>query len=151
MSPQASPRKESHAFSRNLQIVPTLCCLAILVPAKAICFGRQPRPKTRDFIKARAFLVTPPHQLSEQSLFIDGLDERRAGRGDRDTVDAIFEKLFAVNPPRVRISCRAADWLGESDLAALRPYFEQSGDPPVLLLQSLSEQEQIAVLVGGRH
>ena len=32
-------------------------------------------------IKARAFLVTPPQQLFGQSLYIDGLDERRAGRG----------------------------------------------------------------------
>src|SRR5438067_1315265 len=58
-------------------------------------------------IKARAFLVVPPDRLSGQSLYIDGLDERRAGRGDRDTVDAMVEKLFAVAPPRVRISCRA--------------------------------------------
>jgi hypothetical protein len=36
--------------------------------------------------------------------------------------------------------------LGESDLAAFRPFFEQHGDPPVLLLQSLSEEEQITVL-----
>jgi predicted NACHT family NTPase len=99
-------------------------------------------------IKARAFLVMPPNSLSGQSLYIDGLDEKRAGRGDRDTVDALVEKLFAVNPPRVRISSRAADWLGESDLASLRPYFEQHGDPPVLLLESLSAEEQIAVLAG---
>ena len=31
-------------------------------------------------------------------------DEKRAGRSDRDTVDALVEKLFAVNPSKVRIS-----------------------------------------------
>src|SRR5215210_5617578 len=77
------------------------------------------------YVTARAFLVTPPRTTGEV-LFIDGLDERRAGRGDRDTVDALVEKLFAVAPNKVRISCRAADWLGESDLASLRPYFELS-------------------------
>ncbi len=65
------------------------------------------------------------------------------GRGDQDTVDAMVEKLFDVSPAKVRISCRAADWLGESDLAALRPYFEQSGEAPVLLLQNLSRQEKL--------
>jgi predicted NACHT family NTPase len=98
------------------------------------------------FLKARAFLNTPAHMLFGQTLYIDGLDERRAGRGDQDTVDAMVEKLFAVAPSKVRLSCRAADWLGESDLAAFHPYFEQSGAALVLLLQSLSADEQLAVL-----
>src|ERR1700755_1295668 len=67
------------------------------------------------FITARAFLTTPAGMLRSQTLFIDGLDEKRAGRGDRDTVDAVVAKLFDVAPLKVRISCRAADWLGESD------------------------------------
>ena len=79
-------------------------------------------------------------------MFIDGLDERRAGRSDRDTVDALVENLFAVGPGKVRISCRLADWLGNSDLAALSSYFEQSGDPTVLQLSCLSEEEQREVL-----
>jgi predicted NACHT family NTPase len=93
------------------------------------------------FVTARAFLVTPASK-SDETLFIDGLDERRAGRGDRDTIDALVEKLFAVRPRKVRISCRAADWLGESDLSSLRPYFESSGEPTVLLLERLSADEQ---------
>ncbi|MGH9553287.1 MAG: NACHT domain-containing protein, partial [Terriglobales bacterium] len=98
------------------------------------------------FLKARAFLSLPADRLRGQTLFIDGLDEKRAGRGDRDTVDAMVEKLFAVDPAKVRISCRVADWLGESDLAGFQPYFEQHGEAPVLLLQSLSRDEQVAVL-----
>ena len=43
-----------------------------------------------------------------------------------------------------------ADWLGDSDLAALRPYFELSGDPIVLQLDRLSGDEQRAVASGGR-
>lgn len=100
------------------------------------------------FLKARAFLSLPADRLRGQALFIDGLDEKRAGRADRDTVDAMVEKLFAVNPAKVRISCRVADWLGESDLAGFQPYFEQQGGAPVLLLQSLSRDEQLAVLAG---
>ncbi len=98
------------------------------------------------YLKARAFLTTPAQMLSGQALFIDGLDEKRAGRGDQDTVDAMVEKLLVVSPAKVRISCRAADWLGESDLTALRPYFEQSGEALVLLLQNPSREEQRAVL-----
>src|SRR5215831_16252451 len=93
------------------------------------------------YVTARAFLVTPATKF-DGTLFIDGLDEKRAGRSDRDTVDALVAKLFAVGPSKVRISCRVADWLGDSDLAALRPYFELSGDHVVLALDRLSGDEQ---------
>src|SRR5689334_14141644 len=96
------------------------------------------------FVTARAFLSTPASTLRGQVLFIDGLDEKRAGRGDRDTVDALVAKLFDVAPPKVRISCRAADWLGESDLAAMAPYFAQQGGATVLHLENLSQDEQLA-------
>ena len=98
------------------------------------------------FLKARAFLSTPTARLTNEMLFIDGLDEKRGGRGDRDTIDRMVEKLFQINPTKVRISCRVADWLGESDLAAFSPYFQQNGAPPVLVLQKLSEVERRTVL-----
>jgi len=60
------------------------------------------------------------------------------------------QKLFEVEPPKVRISCRVADWLGETDLAALNPFFETGGTPAVLLLERLSTEEQRAVLVSQR-
>lgn len=115
---------------------------------KTHLFRESATEESGRFIKARDFLNTPVSLLQGQRLFIDGLDEKRAGRGDRDIVDALVTKLFAVNPQKVRISCRAADWLGESDLTALRPFFEQQGEVFVLHLESLSRPEQIAVLAG---
>src|SRR4051794_30059389 len=76
--------------------------------------------------------------------------ERRAGRGDRDTVDALVTKLFATRPSKVRVSCRIADWLGGSDLAAFDPYFETSGGAVVLLLDILSEADQHLVLMAHK-
>ncbi len=98
------------------------------------------------YVTVRAFLATPVLAKGE-ILFIDGLDEKRAGRGDRDTVDALVGKLFEAAPSKVRLSCRAADWLGESDLASLQPFFDQiGGKPAVLGLASLNEDECRAVL-----
>jgi hypothetical protein len=97
-------------------------------------------------LTARAFLNIPAGALRGSALYLDGLDEKRAGRGDRDTIDALVSKLFDVVPPKVRISCRGADWLGASDLAALSPYFDQQGGAVVLHLESLSQDEQVAVL-----
>src|SRR6267378_1726960 len=62
------------------------------------------------FVTARAFLVTPTQRLKGQALYIDGLDERRAGSGDRDTIDTIVQKLFEVEPTKLRISCRVGSF-----------------------------------------
>src|SRR3954465_11441121 len=53
--------------------------------------------------RARAFLNTPPG-TEGASLFIDALDERRAGRTDQATIDLIIQKLFAVKAARVRLA-----------------------------------------------
>ena len=51
------------------------------------------------------------------TLFIDGLDEVRAGSADpRRPLDHILERLERLESPRFRLSCRAADWLGPNDL-----------------------------------
>jgi hypothetical protein len=97
------------------------------------------------YLTARAFLTLPVRNTGE-ILFIDGLDERRGGRGDRDTVDALAAKLIEADPAAVRISCRVADWLGESDLVSLEPFFEGRGGMIVLALEALTPGERGAVL-----
>ena len=99
------------------------------------------------YVTVRAFLAGPV-QAQGETLFIDGLDEKRAGRGDRDTVDALVGRLFQAAPKKVRLSCRIADWLGETDLKALGQFFElNGGDPVVLGLSTLSQDERRAVLI----
>ena len=97
------------------------------------------------YLTARSFLTLPVRNTGEV-LFIDGLDERRAGRGDRDTVDTLAAKLIEANPAAVRISCRVADWLGKSDLVSLGPFFEGRGGMVVLVLEALTPDERRAVL-----
>ena len=71
----------------------------------------------RDFL---AFAETRAGEWSGKTLFIDGLDEVRAGAGDpRSPLDEVRRRLDALGRPRFRLSCRAADWLG-SDLECLR-------------------------------
>jgi predicted NACHT family NTPase len=114
---------------------------------KSHLFRESAAAEGATLIKARAFLSRPAKPLEGQALFIDGLDERRAGRGDRDTIDAMVTRLFEAQPSKVRVSCRMADWLGETDLAALNTYFSQSSEPVVLLLEALCEVEQVSVLM----
>ena len=71
------------------------------------------------YIPARDFLtlnVNRHPEWREKMLFIDGLDEVRAGTDDvRTPFDAIRERLDALGKPRFRLSCREADWLGTND------------------------------------
>ena len=74
------------------------------------------------FISARDFLVyeSAPDELLGRTLFIDGLDEVRAGALDvRSPFDRIRGLLVELGRPWFRISCREADWLGENDLRRL--------------------------------
>ena len=67
------------------------------------------------YVTARDFLVLEVEQHPEwqgKTLFIDGLDEVRAGSHDvREPFDGIRRKLDALGKPRFRLSCREADWL----------------------------------------
>jgi hypothetical protein len=106
----------------------------------AACGGR--------YVTARAFLAIPVRNTGDD-LFIDGLDERRAGRRDRDTVDALAAKLIEADPRALRTSCRVADWLGKSDLVSLEPFFEERGGVVVLTLGPLTPGERRAVLTNN--
>lgn len=75
------------------------------------------------FVTARDLLTfdVPAHpEWRGKTLFIDGLDEVRAGVGDvRTPFDAIRRQLDQLGKPRFRLSCREADWLGANDRTKL--------------------------------
>ena len=68
---------------------------------------------------ARDFLALEPNAHPEwrgKTLFIDGLDEVRAGSADvRTPFDELRRRLDSLGRPRFRLSCREADWLGPND------------------------------------
>ena len=75
------------------------------------------------YIKAREFRHTSGnrlHDLRGKVLYIDGLDETRAGgTHGSEAVDEIQAKLFDLGQPAFRISCRVADWFGPVDRSPL--------------------------------
>lgn len=73
------------------------------------------------YIRARAFAALDPSpQLAGKTLFIDGLDEMRAAGGDgRTPLYQVRQHLDRLGRPPFRLSCREADWYGDSDSAAL--------------------------------
>ena len=101
------------------------------------------------FVRARDFLTFSPEDSPEwkdKILFIDGLDEVRAGQSDaRTPLDQIRQHLVKLGRPRFRISCRMVDWLGDNDrtkLSAVSP----NGEVVALALDPLAEADIKSIL-----
>ena len=146
LTPSKSPAIQLRPISALTVSQRTLFCSAIPARGRRIRFVNVRRAVTGRYVHGAGVFGHACGPSSTAPCLLTGLDEKRRGRSDRDTVDALVEKLFAVGPGKVRISCRVADWLGDSDLAALRPYFELSGGQVILQLDRLSGDEQRAVL-----
>ena len=83
------------------------------------------------------------------TLFLDGLDESRAGLQDgRTPLDDIRRKLDRLERPRFRLSCRWADWMAANDREALQGV-SPDGSVTVMRLDPLSEGNIKAILANN--
>ncbi len=100
-------------------------------------------------INARDFRTLAPRtEWRNKTLFIDGLDEVRAGSPDaRTPFDAIRERLDVLGRPRFRLSCRAADWLGANDRRHLESV-SPDNRITVLGLDPLTSDDALRILDG---
>ncbi len=94
------------------------------------------------WVTARDFLTFDNNpEWCDTTLFIDGLDESRAGTTDgRTPLDSIRAKLDRMEHPRFRLSCREADWFGASDRDHLKKV-ASDGTITVVRLEPLNDQE----------
>ena len=110
-------------------------------------FLRQAEQTGGSYVTARDFRTFDDNDTWHgTTLFIDALDEIRAGSADgRTPLDAIRTKLASLGSPKFRLSCREADWFGSNDrhhLAKVAP--DQS--VRVLHLDPLSEGDAKNIL-----
>ena len=100
-------------------------------------------------VTARDFLTFDDRpEWHDTTLFIDGLDETRAGTANgRTALDSIRAKLDRMGRPPFRLSCREADWFGENDRDHLKTV-SPSGAVKVLRLDPLSDQDIHRILRG---
>ena len=79
-------------------------------------------------------------EWKDTTLFLDGLDESRAGTTDgRTPLDEIRRKLSRLGYPPFRLSCRWADWMAATDKEALQDV-SPDGTIAVIRLDPLSER-----------
>ena len=119
---------------------------------KTTAFKAGAEPTGCHYVTARDFLTfraRPEWEEPDTTLFIDGLDEKRAGSADgRTPLDDIRAKLDSLGRPRFRLSCREADWFGANDRTHL-DQMAKGGKVKVLRLEPLSDQDIRELL--GRH
>jgi hypothetical protein len=95
------------------------------------------------FVRVGEFLsATTLEYLKGKVLYLDGLDEHRSRANGKDVMDALIGRLKELDCPKVRISCRTAEWHGSKDLSALDAV---SNDTPVVQLE-LKPLEQKDIL-----
>ncbi len=99
-----------------------------------------------DYSTVRDFLIDPC-SIAGKALFLDALDEYRSLATGQDATSELAKQLCALNKPKFRLSCRAADWFGSPDQEALRTA-SASGRIMVLELCPLTRDE-ILKAVGG--
>ena len=145
--------QNSEKVSRPLETfrsVPAYVLLGDPGAGKTTAFGTECR-NIEDglYITARDFLTFRVNNHPEwqgKTLFIDGLDEVRAGRSNVQVpFDAIRSRLDELGKPRFRLSCREADWLGGNDHRNLEVI---SPDNSVVLLRldPLTDSDVIDIL-----
>ena len=107
---------------------------------KTVTFRQEAECGRSHYVIARDFITFDDRpEWHDATLFIDGLDEMRAGAADgRTPLDAIRTKLDRIGRPRFRVSCREADWFGATDRKHLKSV-SREGEVKVLRLDPLSE------------
>ena len=107
---------------------------------KTMAFKREAECGGGHYVTARDFTTyDDKSEWRDTTLFIDGLDEVRAGAADgRTPLNSIRAKLDRIGRPRFRLSCREADWFGANDRERLKSV-SIGGEVKVLRLDSLSE------------
>lgn len=98
-----------------------------------------------DYTTARDF-VTLQSQTYKAPIFIDGLDEMRAGANtQRGPMDEIRRRLDHLGRPAFRLSCREADWRSAVDPDSLKAV-APSGELAVLHLAELDDADILLIL-----
>ena len=145
-SHQDKPSRPLEAFRET----PVYVLLGDPGAGKTTAFEAESKACTDGYrITARRFIrgqLDDHPEWRGKTLFIDGLDEVRAGGSDpRSSLDQIITKLEGLGRPPCRLSCRTIDWLGRNDQKELVDVYRDVG-VAVLQLDPLSKPDIVEIL-----
>ena len=148
----SSPAHEAESRPmESLRATPAYVLLGPPGSGKTEAFKHEAEQEGGHYVTAREFRTFDSDPAWEgQTIYIDGLDETRAGTSDgRTPFDDIRAKLHSIGRPRFRLSCREADWFGANDRERLQAVVP-NGELLVLQLDPLSDQGVLESL-GQNH
>ncbi len=135
---QAGAREEEPVRLEELRGQAAWVLLGEPGSGKSVALEMEAKATEGEFISIAKFLSDDPDPAwCEKTLYLDGLDETRAGSGDNSTLLRIRSHLRKLGRPRFRIACRAADWFGSTDSQAIGD-ISQDGQLGVYLLTPLA-------------
>ena len=110
---------------------------------------RNALAESAHLISARDFLALDMDSHPEwrdKTLYIDGLDEIRAGATHAITpFEKVRRRLDRLGRPRFRLSCREADWLGDNDREHLAAV-SRDAQVTILRLDPLTDSDVFRIL-----
>ena len=147
------PSERSETPSRPVEEWEDNAAYVLLGPpgsGKTTVFKHEAEQQGGLYVAARDFLTFDDRpEWRDTTLFIDGLDETRAGTtGGRTPLDNIRAKLDSMGRPRFRLSCREADWFGANDRSHVETV-APDGVVAVVRLEPLSLQDVRQILIAS--
>lgn len=138
---EGGPQPLSYYYSH-----PAIVVLGDPGSGKTTCFSQSATTEVNAVcVSIRDFLTLQAYRWEGKTLYLDGLDEQRTKSEDgRGILDLIRRKLDQLKLPHFRLSCRAADWYGESEAERLR-VVSPNGKVLVLRLEPLSDSDIINI------
>ncbi|MGA3207547.1 MAG: hypothetical protein ABSE05_06970 [Syntrophales bacterium] len=113
---------------------------------KTYTFEAASEAEKAKFLSVRQFLATNGGECEGQIIYLDGLDEFRSRVDDKNAILEVIKLLNSLGRPRLRLSCRVADWLGETDLSLFEKSYFCDKPYAVLSLAPLTEDEMATIL-----
>jgi hypothetical protein len=137
---------EKHQKLDELCELPSWVLLGEPGAGKTQCFKAEALACAGLYIRIVDFLYDDlTDTMKSKTLFLDGLDEIRAGGGEQSTLVKVRSRISSLGNPYFRIACRAADWYGSSDHEDISPVAHES-EVLVFNLLPLREQDVIEIL-----
>jgi len=141
---EGSPNGTIGPFSQYFE-VPNIILLGDPGSGKTHTFKAAAEEEKAEFKTVRQFLATEGRGCEGKTVYLDGLDEFRSRIQDKNSVIEVIKYLGRIGQPRFRLSCRVADWLGETDLSLFQVNFGES-QYVVLHLEPLNKDEVATIL-----
>ena len=131
---------------QKFRILPAWVLLGEPGAGKSTAFESEAEAMGGRCLRIAEFIhADPDESWNGKTLFLDGLDEIRAGAGNDSAIQLIRKQLKRLGNPPFRIACRAADWYGSSDAEDLKSA-SSNGQLTVLQLDPLDEEDILTIL-----